>query len=60
MSVKEDKNLQIKKLSAEVGILQVQNAEYSQIVKELSEKIELYQKKYGTVFKSANNFLKNR
>jgi|TARA_B110001454_G_C12657445_1_gene408094 uncharacterized coiled-coil DUF342 family protein len=60
MSVKEDKNLQIKKLSAEVGNLQVQNAEYSQIVKELSEKIELYQKKHGTVFKSANNFLKNR
>ena len=60
MQDKDDKDIAIKKLKFEIGNLKVQNAEYSQIVKELSEKIELYQKKYGTVFKSANNFLKNR
>ena len=48
---KEDKNLQIKRLEAEVGNLQVQNADYQQIVKELSDKLKLYENKYGTVFR---------
>ncbi len=34
----------------QVGNLQVQNSEYSQIVNELSEKLRLYENKYGTVF----------
>ena len=54
---KEDKNLQTKKLEAEVGNLKVQNADYSQIVGELSDKIKQYENKYGTVFTrgSSNN-----
>lgn len=47
---KEDKNLQTKKLEAEVGNLQVQNADYQQIVQELSDKLKKYENKYGTVF----------
>ena len=50
-------NLQIKKLEAELGNLKVQNADYSQIVGELSDKIKQYENKYGTVFTrgSSNN-----
>jgi len=40
----------IRKLQAEVGNLKVQNAEYSQIVKELSDKLKAYPEKFGTVF----------
>jgi len=47
---KEDKNLQTKKLEAKVGNLQVQNADYQQIVQELSDKLKKYENKYGTVF----------
>ena len=47
---KEDKDLQTKKLEAELGNLQVQNADYSQIVQELSDKLKKYENKYGTVF----------
>ena len=46
----DDKELQIKKLNAEVGNLQVQNADYQQIVQELSDKLKKYENKYGTVF----------
>ena len=49
----EEKENTIRKLSAEVGNLEVQNADYSQIVKELSDKLKLYENKYGTVFKSS-------
>ena len=49
----EDKDNIIRKLSAEVGNLEVQNADYSQIVKELSDKLEMYESKYGTVYKPA-------
>ena len=42
-------------LRAQVGNLEVQNADYSQIVKELSDKLKLYENKYGTVFKPARN-----
>jgi|TARA_B100001971_G_C18068502_1_gene471775 chaperonin cofactor prefoldin len=47
----------IKKLQAEVGNLKVQNADYSQIVGELSDKLKKYENKYGTVFTkgSSNN-----
>ena len=40
----------IRKLEAEVGNLKVQNADYSQIVQELSDKLKKYENKYGTVF----------
>ena len=46
----DDKELQIKKLNADVGNLQVQNADYQQIVRELSDKLKQYENKYGTVF----------
>jgi len=50
----EEKDSIIKKLSAEVGNLEFQNAEYSQIVKELSDQLKLYKNMYGTVFKSSS------
>ena len=50
----EEKDNIIRKLSAELGNLEVQNADYSQIVQELSDKLKLYEKKYGTVFKSSS------
>ena len=49
----EEKDNIIRKLSAELGNLEVQNADYSQIVKDLSDKVKLYEKKYGAVFKSS-------
>ncbi len=48
----EEKDNIIKKLSAELGNLEVQVADYQQIVKELSDKVSLYEKKHGIVFKS--------
>ena len=50
----EEKDNIIRKLSAELGYLEVQNADYSQIVKDLSDKVKLYEKKYGAVFKSSS------
>ena len=41
---------EVKRLRAEVGNLQVQNAEYSEIVQELSKKLKNYQNNYGIVF----------
>ena len=46
----EDKDSIIKQLNAEVGNLKVQNADYSQIVGELSNKLKKYENKYGAVF----------
>ena len=43
-----------KKLEFEIGNLQVQIAEYQQIIHELSEKLKLYEHKYGSVFKATN------
>ena len=51
----DEKEYISKKLSAELGNLEVQNTDYSQIVKELSSKLKLYEKKYGTVFRPARN-----
>ena len=51
----EDKDNQIRMLMAQQGNYEVQIAEYRQIVKELSDKLKLYESKYGTVFKSARN-----
>ena len=51
----EDKDNQIRMLLAQQGNHEVQIAEYRQIVKELSDKLELYESKYGTVFKPSRN-----
>ena len=51
----EDKIMTNKRLQAEVGNLQVQVAEYRQIVEELSDKLRLYENKYGTVFRPTRN-----
>ena len=37
-------------VTKQVGNLKVQNADYSQIVGDLSNKIKQYENKYGTVF----------
>ena len=44
---------EVKLLKAQIGNLEVQVADYQQIVKELSDKLKLYEKKYGTVFTPA-------
>ena len=46
---------EVKLLRAQLGNLEVQVADYQQIVKELSDKLGLYEKKYGTVFRSTRN-----
>ncbi len=46
---------EIKILKAQIGNLEVQNADYRQIVKELSDKLSLYESKFGTVFKASRN-----
>tara|TARA_B100000424_G_scaffold133729_1_gene101389 strand:+ start:690 stop:887 length:198 start_codon:yes stop_codon:yes gene_type:complete len=46
----QDKENIIKKLNAKLGNSDVQIADYQQIVKELSEKLSMYQSKYGKVF----------
>ncbi len=51
---KESKTV-IRQLEAQVGNLKVQNADYQQIVKELSDKLRLYENKYGTVFHPSRN-----
>jgi len=49
----EEKDNQIRMLLVQQGNHEVQIAEYRQIVKELSDKLELYESKYGTVFRPA-------
>jgi hypothetical protein len=49
----EEKDNQIRTLMAQQGNYEVQIAEYIQIVKELSDKLKLYESKYGTVFRPA-------
>ena len=49
----EEKDNYIRMLLAQQGNNEVQISEYRQIVKELSDKLKLYENKYGTVFKPA-------
>ena len=49
----EDKDNQVRVLLAQQGNHEVQIAEYRQIVEELSDKLKLYEQKFGTVFKSS-------
>ena len=46
---------EIRLLRAQIGNLEVQVADYQQIVKELSDKLKLYEKKYGAVFTRASD-----
>ena len=46
---------EVKLLRAQIGNLEVQVADYQQIVKDLSDKLRLYETKYGTVFGPARN-----
>ena len=46
----EDKDVQIKKLCAEIGNLEFQITDYQQIVRELSERLSKYETLHGTVF----------
>ena len=48
----EDYSNIIRKMTAEIGNYDVQISEYQQIVKELSDKLKMYESKYGKVFKS--------
>ena len=50
-----DRENNVKLLKAQIGNLEVQIRDYQQIVKELSDKIELYEHKHGTVFRSSRN-----
>jgi len=51
----DEKDHIIRKMTAELGNLEVQNADYSQIVQELSDKLKLYENKYGAVFTKSRN-----
>ena len=46
---------EVRLLLAQIGNLEVQVADYQQIVKELSDKLNVYENKYGTVFVSSRN-----
>jgi len=46
----QDKENNKELLEAEIGNLEVQISEYRQIIAELTEKLQRYEKKYGTVF----------
>ena len=46
----EEKDNHIRKMLAQQHNHEVQIAEYRQIVKELTDKLKLYEKKYGSVF----------
>ena len=47
----EERDNQIKLLLAQQGNHEVQISEYSEIVKELTKKLENYEKLHGTVFR---------
>jgi len=49
----EEKDNQIRMLMAQQGNHEVQIAEYRQIVRELSDKLKLYENKHGTVFRTS-------
>ena len=51
----DEKDHQIRMLLAQQGNQEVQISEYREIIKELSDKLKLYENKYGTVFRSARN-----
>tara|TARA_B100000989_G_C19478884_1_gene444202 strand:- start:336 stop:503 length:168 start_codon:yes stop_codon:yes gene_type:complete len=54
-----DKEDNLKILEAKIGNLEVQISEYQQIVKELTEKLEAYDQKMGSVFVKSNTTINN-
>jgi hypothetical protein len=56
----DEKDHQIRMLLAQQGNYEVQITEYRQIIKELSDKLKLYENKYGTVFRPARNSSKKK
>ena len=54
-----DKEDNFKILQAKIGNLEVQISEYQQIVKELTERLEAYNQKVGSVFVKSKNELNN-
>ena len=46
----KEETMSKERLQAEVGNLEVQVAEYRQIIQELTEKLQAYENKYGSVF----------
>ena len=55
MQDKENKLLEV-----EIENLQMQISEYNQIVAELTEKLQRYEKKYGSVFTRAADWISQR
>ena len=53
MNLNRENNVEL--LKAQIGNLEVQVSDYQQIVKELSEKLSLYENKFGTVFRPSRN-----
>lgn len=51
----EDQSNLINKMTAEIGNYDVQIAEYRQIIQELSNKLKMYESKYGKVFKRSED-----
>lgn len=51
----EDQSNVINKMTAEIGNYDVQIAEYRQIIQELSNKLKIYESKYGKVFKRSED-----
>jgi|TARA_A100001011_G_scaffold304378_1_gene318675 archaellum component FlaC len=51
----EDQSNVINKMTAEIGNYDVQIAEYRQIIQELSNKLKMYESKYGKVFKRSED-----
>ena len=49
-----DKDDNLKILKAKIGNLEVQVSEYQQIVKQLTEKLQAYNQKMGSVFVKSN------
>ncbi len=52
---KENESAEFRKLEAQVGNLEVQNADYRQIIKELSDQLSLYKQISGSVFKKSTD-----
>ena len=46
---------EVRLLRAQIGNLEVQVADYQQIVQELSDKLRLYENTHGSVFKAGKN-----
>ena len=54
-----DKDENNKILRAKIGNLEVQISEYQQIIKELTEKLESYNQKMGSVFVKSDTRINN-